>query len=542
MVLAAITVTVLVPFAGKAFHIDEPLYLWSAKHIHESPLDPYGFTKNWTGPYRPMWAINQNPPLLPYYIAAVALLFGFGETALHISMILPAVAVVTGTYMLARRYTSMPFEAALLTLIAPVFMVSGAMVMCDMFMLSFWIWAVNFWLKGIDEGRHGFLALSAVFISLAFLSKYFGVTLIPLLAAYTLYKKKSIGTWGLYLLIPILTIITYQYVTYVQYGSGLFSRTFLLTASHKDRFTMNHLRYIAGLSFTGGCMATALFYAPYIWKKKEILSSGIAACIVTILFCILAPKTNLYPLPCSTNAVLYILFAMFVFTAIEILRHAAGEFFRDKNPLSFLLMLWITGTFVFATFLNWTISARVILPMLPAVSILIMTMVQTRGGSGIKQRLAAIVLGLVLSLSVSAADTSYANIARDAAAHVKERYTSPHVTIWFDGHWGFQYYMESYGFRPLDVHPDSTLNKWDLIVVPDFRTNALMNPEALKPGLINYVDKFEYQPSFRWISTMNRKYGANFYTSYYGPLPFTFAGVSPVEYKVYVVTEPFSLN
>ncbi|MGA2263065.1 MAG: hypothetical protein ABSH28_16740 [Acidobacteriota bacterium] len=42
--LFLLTVLFLAPFAGSAFHIDDTLFLWTAKHIVAHPLDPYGFS------------------------------------------------------------------------------------------------------------------------------------------------------------------------------------------------------------------------------------------------------------------------------------------------------------------------------------------------------------------------------------------------------------------------------------------------------------------------------------------------------------------
>src|SRR5689334_6086976 len=36
----------LVPFMNKAYHIDDPLYLWSAKQILKNPFDYYGAIVN----------------------------------------------------------------------------------------------------------------------------------------------------------------------------------------------------------------------------------------------------------------------------------------------------------------------------------------------------------------------------------------------------------------------------------------------------------------------------------------------------------------
>jgi len=83
--LALATAAALAPFLNKAFHIDDPLFLWMAEQITRHPLDPYGFTVNWAGPPQPMWVAMQNPPLCSYFIAAVSALFGSNEIALHLS-------------------------------------------------------------------------------------------------------------------------------------------------------------------------------------------------------------------------------------------------------------------------------------------------------------------------------------------------------------------------------------------------------------------------------------------------------------------------
>ena len=135
-VLTAITVAVLAPFLDKAFHIDDPLFLWMAQQISKHPLDPYGFDVNWTSFPQPMWMVMQNPPFCSYFIAAAAAISGWSEVGLHLALILPAVAAVLGTYAIARRLCPNPTTAAILTLFTPVFLVSATNLMCDVILLA----------------------------------------------------------------------------------------------------------------------------------------------------------------------------------------------------------------------------------------------------------------------------------------------------------------------------------------------------------------------------------------------------------------------
>src|SRR5262245_8035559 len=144
--LAAATVLVLLPFVGKAFHIDDPLFVWAGRHIAEHPLDPYGFNANWSLSEQPFFEITKNQPLSVYYLAFAGSIFGWSEVALHLAFLLPAIAVVLGTHALAGRLTSRPTLAALAVLLSPVFLVSATSVMCDVTMLALWVWAVVLWI------------------------------------------------------------------------------------------------------------------------------------------------------------------------------------------------------------------------------------------------------------------------------------------------------------------------------------------------------------------------------------------------------------
>jgi 4-amino-4-deoxy-L-arabinose transferase-like glycosyltransferase len=115
----------LVPFVKKAFHVDDPLFLWTARQIHSRPFDFYGFNVNWYGYEMPMSKVTMNPPLAAYYIAAITALFGWRELTLHIAFLLPALVTVLGFYRLAREFCSRPGLAALCAMLSPPFILSS---------------------------------------------------------------------------------------------------------------------------------------------------------------------------------------------------------------------------------------------------------------------------------------------------------------------------------------------------------------------------------------------------------------------------------
>src|SRR5690349_18174782 len=262
--IAAIAVlAVLAPFLNKAFHIDDPLFLWMGQRITTHPGDPYGFAVNWYTTGQPMSSIMQNPPLSSYYMALIANFFGWSEPAMHVAFLVPAVAAVLGTFLLARRLSGSPLLAALLLLFTPVFLVSATGVMCDVWLLAFWVWSIECWQRALERNSAWLLFLASILAAAAALTKYFGVALVPLLAVYTLARHRRVTHQILYLLIPILVIASYEVITKTEYGQGLFSSAMLVSwsenASPDQRFVH---QLLTGLSFTGGCLFGVLFYAP----------------------------------------------------------------------------------------------------------------------------------------------------------------------------------------------------------------------------------------------------------------------------------------
>src|SRR5437868_11424401 len=187
--LLVLTMACLAPFLNKAFHIDDTLFLRAAEQIQKHPLNFYGFSMNWFGTTKPMVENFDNPPLACYYIALVAAIGGWSETVLHLAFMLPALAVVWGVFLLAKRYCKRPAIAVLLTVLTPVFIISGTTIMCDMMLLAFWVWAILLFEKGLDQNKTIWFLGSGMFVGLAFWTKFTGMALVPLLIAYGCCKQ-----------------------------------------------------------------------------------------------------------------------------------------------------------------------------------------------------------------------------------------------------------------------------------------------------------------------------------------------------------------
>jgi hypothetical protein len=516
--LVLATLLALLPFIGKPFNIDDPLFIWVAQHIRFHPLDPYGFNVNWYGHEMALWEVTKNPPLACYYLALVGSVFGWSEIALHSAMLLPAIAVVLGTYRLAARFCKQPLWAALLTLFTPVFLVSSTTIMCDVMMLAFWVWAVVFWVEGTEQKRPGPFAVSALLMTLAALTKYFGACVIPLVVVWSLGSKRPLKEWLGWLAVPVVGLVAYQLATRNLYGHGLLADAGeYATGYRRTTVLLNVQSLLNALAFTGGGLAVAVFFAPVIWDWRRLLPGAIASvALAGILFLFVSGSYTDEP---GAGEIIQILF--WSAGAIGFIALAVTDLWRRRDPASWLLMCWVLGTFIFTAFFNWVVNGRSILPLVIPVCILVARRLEQRANSGAKVSAGVVAFGAVLAIWVGAADYGFATAAKTTARAVCSAYANGNQRLWFQGHWGFQYYMEKEGATALNLHR-LQLTQGDHIAMPSNNSNVFPLDEPVAE-----LKTFSV-PRGGWLATMNAKSGAGFYASMWGPLPFAFGRPSPM--------------
>jgi hypothetical protein len=545
--LTGSTLLCLLPFSGRAFHVDDPLFVWSGQQIVKHPLNPYGFQVIWDNYSEPMSEVTKNPPLACYYAAAIGSIAGWSELALHLGFLLPALALVLGTYRLSMRFTRSPLIATAAAVLTPGVLVSASSVMCDVMMLAFWIWASVLWMEGLDNGKPAFLATSSLLLALAALTKYFGICLLPLLLAYSIARKRRLGSWALYFLVPVVLLVAYQLWTTVLYGHAMFSDAldFAQTARVINGKASPLTSALVGASFAGGCTLSALLLAPFIWRWWKIagglLFGGVCALALMRGWVSFGPYAEqVVRESLRTHAVTTGLqLALAIAAGLAVLWIAGSELWKWRDSDSLFLGLWVLGTFIFTAFVNWTINARSILPLIPAAAILMARRLDKLNFDSTPQLQRKVALALVLSGVVSfwlaKADADWANSARQAATFIHQETHNQPGTVWFQGHWGFQYYMQLLGAHPVDFLK-TEMKRDDVLVVPENNADAYQKPTAQFVSSTNLLQIKLAQP----LSTMRWRNGAGFYSSFYGPLPFAFGQVEAERYYLFRLSMPLA--
>lgn len=544
-VIAIFLLLTLGPFLDKAVHNDDPLYLWSAEQILKHPGYFYGTDVNWTGLTVPMSRQNWNPPAQSYFLAGVIAIFGAHEIPMHFAMLLAAFAAAMGIFQLARLWCECPLLAVLIAMSTPVFLVSATTLMCDLPMLAFWVWSMVLWERALKSDGMGNYLGAMLCAGLAVLSKYSALTLLPLLFALGLFRKKRFGLWLLWFVVPVVIIEGYELWTEKLYGFGLIA--FAQKSASRSRFSITGgpgNKLILGTSYLGGCLLPVLFFARRLWKQQAFLVGGLLLVVIGLAtaFWMTGLNSRLDPsFPFQMGVMLA--------TAILIALLIVQDFWYARDTVSIVLAGWFAGVFIFAAILNWTISARSFLPLVPLLGILVVRGLARKNCFRAENAYYLPLAGsVIVSLLISLADLTLADSARTAARQLVMKYRTPSSTntLWFVSHSGFQYYLQKAGARPVDF--DFSILQPDDLVFRPIGGTGIQDPPA---GDAELIDKLDY-PTLPGLSTFNDYTGAGFYCvgvdSSHGCLPFVFGPVPAEQYFVFrilkttVFTPPETLN
>ena len=512
LVVAGATVACLLPFANKALHIDDHRYVQMAQQIQRDPLDFYGFEVNLGGSAQPEVAVANNPPGVAFYLALAALVTGWSERGLHLALLLPALAATLGTWALGRGLCRDPVLAGLLCLSCPVFLVSATTVMADVSMTALFCWSLWFWRRGLVQGRRSSLWLGAVLAALCALTKYFGIALLPLLAAYSLYRERRLGSWLGVLLLPLAALVVFELYTAHAYGVSPILRAAGYSVSTRTGETGGLERVLVAIVFVGGALFSLLFFAPLAFSRRWL--AGIGGLAAGLLVIALAHGRLAGVALSLQDANLVVHVAIFALAGVALFALLAAELYRDRSPDALLLVLWALGAFAFATVVNYTTNGRTLLALAPPVALLLVRRLDGRVPPLSRVlRYAPLAPALALALAVAWGDAALAGASRTAARRIGAAHASGPGTLWFDGGWGFQHYMAEAGGRAVDVRRHVLRPGDRLASSGNWKLRLRTSPRAA-----SVLETFEIPlPAF---TTMLEASGTGFYAIQWGPLPF----------------------
>jgi len=512
-------IVLLLPFAGKPYQADDHVFIWVAEQIAMAPLDFFGFDVDYGIEKVPIYMVNHNPPGVSYWLALIGVLTDWNIIALHLGMALFAGLAALGILELARDLAVPARTAAALSVLTPAFFITSSTLMTDIPLLACYLWAIVAWRRAFARNSRRWMAVAIVCAAFAPLIKLFGITLVPLLLADGIVRSPKPRLWWAGLLIPVAVFGAFQVYMYTQYGITSISDAAGVALADKWRAGETvATRPLLTLVFIGGSLLPLTILA----VARLGLPAGVAG-VFAITLC--APIMGGYSLaqlfvgestPYTAGVLLHL--GLFLFAGAVILMAAARSVAGLPRADAVLCACWVGGTLVFTVFLNHYISVRTLLPMLPAIVVLLLLNVDFARSS-----LAAVAVGLVMCIWLAIADDDVARHDLNAARRAEARATADNAPLHYVAYWGFEYHVMNTGARPLAFTEKQSfadparprMNSGDYLVVDAYAAEAW----APIPAGFELVEVL-VEPYRAAATTFDAHASAGFYSHRIGVLPY----------------------
>lgn len=486
--LLALALLFTVLNALKPLAIDDALYYFRARQVADHPLDPYGFNIFWND--RPEPAIQVlAPPLFPYYWAIAISLFGERPVLWKLWLLPLALLLVFSLYSVLRRFA--PGQELWLTcmvIMSPVFL-PGFNLMLEVPVTALSLLALNLFLRACDRHSFGLALLAGLINGLALETKYSALITVAVILLYALiFRKLRLG-----LLTATLAGFVFalgESLTVWRYGHSHF--LFQSSVYGSVNLFKKYL-YLAGPLVTlMGALAPTLAllgWTALAVRRRFIIA---AAAVIVLGYALLALLPQHYQGLGTTDGLtfahlIFSVFGIVVYgTLVRLIWRLCGLSIDWKSYLKrwreyqvewFLSLWWlieIAGYFALSP-----IPAARRLPGLLIVSTLLVGRLASRTCIALSCRrlLKGLVTGSVaLGLLFYAVDLRDASAEKTAVERSAEKVSdlrsaagqsgSSKADVWYVGRWGFQYYAERSGMKPV-VADQSMFHDGDLLVIPD---------------------------------------------------------------------------
>jgi hypothetical protein len=172
--------------------------------------------------------------------------------------------------------------------------------------------------------------------------------------------------------------------------------------------------------------------------------------------------------------------------------------YRDEERQLMILLLWILGSMAFIILFTPFPAVRHVIVVIPAILLILGVHTYKRVMS--RFFYGAIVITVLSGGILSLSDWEYADLYRIQASRIRNQLKST-STIWFLGHWGWQWYAKRAGMKEYDAQR-TNFREGDYVIIPEL----VRKQELLKEHQNSLLKKFEItvEPTlFTLIRTMS---------------------------------------
>ncbi|MDO8736674.1 MAG: glycosyltransferase family 39 protein, partial [Thermoleophilia bacterium] len=468
VLLVLVAVGITLPFIFKAFHMDDTVFVWLGQEKLNEPfalgLADHGYEGNFFSLY-----MDTHPPLLTSYLSLLIWIFGGpSEAGMHIGfLIFPLLAAVSMFY-LGRRFTDSPLFAALLLIVTPGFMVMAQSVMTDVPALSLCLAAIAAFVYAIDRGdrQNRLLVAAGICTSLAILTTYQSLSLLPLLFVYALLRRQ-VTIRNMTPLAAGLAVFAAIVFYYLVATGNLPKLSYSFGVSLTPSFIANKILSI--VSVMGGAIIFSVMLAIGMLKGKKEYLAFIALFGLILIFFLNKSSSGEYTL--ASGILEAVFYSAGLLALYRFFNAGADTVFADdrsdKDRDDIFLVLWIAGVLFYSILLLPYASTRYLLPLFPPA--VLMFVRYARGIIRDKKwwkrfAITTVAFTAAAGLAVSTADYQLAGVYRDFAAAEGKQLREDGRQLWFAGEFGLRYYLEAEGGRYL-TKTDNSPEAGDRVVL-----------------------------------------------------------------------------
>jgi hypothetical protein len=502
--------------AVKPLTIDDTAYQAFAAQAARHPLDPYGFSVYWWN-YPDVANEVLAPPLLAYWWAPAIRLFG--DTPFLWKMwLLPLVVPLTyALYDLARRFArGLELPLVALALFSPA-LLPTLNLMLDVPAMALSLGALALFARACDRGSFVLAALAGLVAGLGVQMKYTGL-LTP--AAMLLYAVclGRLRLWPAAAVVAAQVFLSWEFLMSLLYGES----HFLMHARYREGDAVEWGRLMVALTTNLGSLAWAvalLALAALGVRWRGLIVAGALGLLAYVdvaylgenqkLSEALAPVARKLGEPLFVERVAFGLLGLAgillgVAVVWRLVRPPAalvrwdrrlqgwenGEhsLWRALTPArpsraTLFLLLWLALEVVGYARLTPFPAVRRLLEVFVVITLIAGRLAALTCLSAEARRTVwgVVAYSAVLGLLVYGVDLADARAEKgaveEAARQIRER--GDGGTVWFVGHWGFQYYAEREGMQPINAYslpdspiplpPRSSFHEGDWLVLPEWR-------------------------------------------------------------------------
>jgi 4-amino-4-deoxy-L-arabinose transferase-like glycosyltransferase len=519
-----LSVALLAPHLGKAFTLDDPVFMRTAEHALADPLHPTAFEMVWRNVPERTSELVPTGPVMPWLLVPAALAGG-SEAVAHLLQLAMLWLAIVSTVALARRLgvaARWTWAAGVLVVVTPAVLGMAATAMPDVSAMALGAAGIERFVAWSDERRAVRGLTAGVLLALAALTRTHALLLIAVAGVLTLHAALQTKAWRsrLVLAAPLaLAVVLLVLVTLVtrdprSHAEGILDVAMYYSAGSTQRLASNAVAFPIHWVFAMG------FAIPWIALRWRSLTRAVSTPLVLLIGGVLSACALAHVQRRS------LLLASIAAVGVLAVWDVLADGWKRRDGVQIPLALWMIVSLCALTYVH--LPPKYLILSAPAAAILLARELASR-----TPRIAFVVVagciaaGTTLGEAIVCSDAAYGALQRRAVAELIAPRVAAGRRVWFVGHWGFQWYAERAGARHLTLTPPYPEHGDQVVVSLGHGSSpqllafvANRFPRMVRTGRVELSD-----PGGR---VMSRPAEAGFYSNATGYLPWSW-GNEPVD-------------